>query len=182
MNCRDWEERIALAAGGDLDPESTAETERHLAECGECRGFAQGIAESLALLRVAHEEPIAAGHYTALRAAVMGRLAQQRRPRWTWVWVPAVAAGLAMAAVFLPVRRVEKPRVYMAEVRVPEVAPAPVVPVKAPVRRAQRSHPRQQPRVAPAPQPPAEPLVIKLITDDPDVVIYWIADRKGNAQ
>jgi hypothetical protein len=28
----------------------------------------------------------------------------------------------------------------------------------------------------PKPETPAEPLVVKLITDDPDVVIYWIAD------
>jgi hypothetical protein len=27
-----------------------------------------------------------------------------------------------------------------------------------------------------------EPLVVKLITNDPDVVIYWIADRKGDEE
>jgi hypothetical protein len=28
----------------------------------------------------------------------------------------------------------------------------------------------------PAPQ---EPFVVKLLTDDPDVIIYWIADTRG---
>jgi hypothetical protein len=26
---------------------------------------------------------------------------------------------------------------------------------------------------------PAEPLVVKLLTDDPIVIIYWITDSKG---
>jgi hypothetical protein len=28
-------------------------------------------------------------------------------------------------------------------------------------------------------EPPAERLVVKLLTDDPDVIIYWITDSKG---
>jgi len=27
--------------------------------------------------------------------------------------------------------------------------------------------------------PPAPPLLVKLTTDDPNVIIYWIADQKG---
>jgi hypothetical protein len=28
---------------------------------------------------------------------------------------------------------------------------------------------------------PAEPLVVHMFTDDPDVVIYWIADARGSS-
>jgi len=168
MNCKDWEERIAMSASGDLSPEPRAEVERHLAECGECRGFAQGIEDSLALLRSAHEEAIAAGHYAAVRARVQDRMARERRSAWRrWVWAPAfVAAGLALVGVFLTKRPGERPKVYVAEVR----------------PRAVQRRPRIRRRVAPEPQPPVEPLVIKLITDDPNVVIYWFADGKGEAQ
>jgi hypothetical protein len=40
----------------------------------------------------------------------------------------------------------------------------------APVRRARQVHPAK-----PAP-PPAEPLLVKFLTDDPDIVIYWQID------
>jgi len=182
MNCKDWEERIALSAGGDLSAESRAEVERHLAACAACRAFAQAVQDSLALLQSAHEEPIAAGHYTALRAAVLERLARERRGR-RWAWVPVLAAGLAAAAVFVAVRPAQKPEVTVAELRLPQppvLAPPALRPVVAPVH-ARR--PKLRPAVAtPQPPPEAEPLVVKLITDDPNVVIYWIPDRKGDAQ
>jgi anti-sigma factor RsiW len=184
MNCKDWEERIAMSASGDLSPEPRAEVERHLAECGECRGFAQGIEDSLALLRSAHEEAIAAGHYAAVRARVQDRMARERRSAWRrWVWAPAfVAAGLALVGVFLTKRPGERPKVYVAEVRPRVAQEVPVRPVEPVTPRAVQRRPRIRRRVAPEPQPPVEPLVIKLITDDPNVVIYWFADGKGEAQ
>jgi hypothetical protein len=46
-------------------------------------------------------------------------------------------------------------------------------------RRAAGSLARKAPRDAAVSVPetqPAEPLVVKLLTDDPNVIIYWIAD------
>ena len=37
MNCKDWEERIALQAGGDLTLEEAAAVDHHLADCAQCR-------------------------------------------------------------------------------------------------------------------------------------------------
>ena len=54
MNCAEWEERIALHAGGDLAPGEAAEVERHLAECAGCQVFWSGMRESLAVLREVH--------------------------------------------------------------------------------------------------------------------------------
>jgi anti-sigma factor RsiW len=183
MNCKDWEERIALHAGGDLSAAEGTEVERHLAECAVCRTFASGIEESLDLLRSAHEEPIAAGHYAAVRAAVLARLTQEQKRRrvWRqWIWAPVCAAGLALAAMLLTVRPAHKAKVYVAEVRPPQLLaglapqPTPVAP-HATVRRT-----RVRRVVAPGPPPLNESLVVKLITNDPDVIIYWIADRKGD--
>ena len=92
MRCREWEERIALWAGGDLDDQAV---ERHLQECAECREFAAGLRESLDLLRGAHAEEIPAAAFTAVRARVLARLA---RPWWKRAWVYAAAAVVLLAA------------------------------------------------------------------------------------
>jgi hypothetical protein len=188
MNCKNWEERIALYSGGDPGPTSGADIERHLVECAGCRTFANGIKHGLELLRSAHREPIAAAHFTAVRAGVLARLAQeneQRRPwRW-WLWVPGLTAALAVVAVFLLVRPAETPRVRVAAaVRPSEDAPVPLRPSESVVPRVRVTRVRPHRTVAPVPRMPGppplvEPLVVKLITSDPDIVIYWIADRKG---
>ena len=182
MNCSDWEERIALSASGDLSPALEAEVKQHLAECAGCREFAREMEDSLKLLRSAHEEPIAAGHYAAVRARVLARLERGRSPWRRWVWAAGLAAGLALAGVFVAMRPQEKPKVLVAAVLRLE---APAVPLQqaepvAPRAAEQRRRPRRT--VEPAPPQPVEPLVVKLITNDPDVIIYWIADRKGDAQ
>ena len=51
MNCLDWEERIALYAGGDLTGAEAAEVERHVADCAGCQVFWSGLRETLAELR-----------------------------------------------------------------------------------------------------------------------------------
>ena len=38
-----------------------------------------------------------------------------------------------------------------------------------------------QTEVAPEPSAPAKPLVVKLLTDDPNIVIYWLIDNTGGA-
>jgi anti-sigma factor RsiW len=186
MNCKGWEERIALSASGDLDPAAQAEVRDHLAECAACRGFAGEIEDAMGLLRSAHEEPIAAGHYTAVRTRVLERLARERSPWRRWVWVVALAGAMTVAGVFLAPRKAERPKGPVAVSRQPE---APVVEARVP-ELAAPAEPRAR-KALPAPAPPrrgievaalAEPLVVKLITNDPDVVIYWIADRKGESR
>jgi anti-sigma factor RsiW len=74
MKCSDWEERIALHAGRDLPPAEAAEVERHLRECAGCQVLASGLQQSLALLKEAHHEPLAAAHFLAVRARVVAEL------------------------------------------------------------------------------------------------------------
>jgi anti-sigma factor RsiW len=177
MNCSDWEERIALHAGGDLPPTETAEVERHLRECAGCQVLASGLKQSLAWLKEAHAEPLAAAHFSAVRARVVAELEQKRRPLWRWAWsygLAAVAVALLVMLVLRPGRTPVRRTPVVATNHPPVVvASEPVVP-PPPHRRVAR-------RVVRANVPDTssgEPLIVKLQTDDPNVVIYWIADRK----
>lgn len=222
MNCRAWEEPIALAAGGDLDGPSRLELERHLAECPPCREFARGMAECLASVSQVEVDGIAPAHYAAVRARVLDRLRSEPRGRFAWVWIAAATVALAvLAAWMVPWGRPDPPPPHLALARspaaplpgavpestarsvrrspaaplpgaVPESAarsirgsPAPLLPgaVSASAARSVRRSPAPPlPGAAPRsvrharPARPPEPLLVKIETDNPDVVIYWIAN------
>ena len=180
MNCQEWEERIALYASGDAGAADAGETERHIAGCAECRVFWSGMKQSLEWLREAHREEIAPAHYAAVRARVMAQLLRGRAPWWKQVWVYGVgmAAAVTVAAMTMAVR---------PHANVPPsaaVKPA-VVAIAADAGRGAGSRPGGLPHYGPGRrhrllhhQP--ETLLVKLETDNPDVVIYWIAEKKGD--
>lgn len=180
MNCSEWEERIALYAGGDASPSEAAGVERHLAECVACQVLASGLKQSLELLREAHREPLAEAHFAAVRARVMERLENRRRPWWkrAWVYGPAAAVAAVVLVFLRPVpHQVTKPRASVAIVTpAPTPAPWPAPPPPAVARR----RPVRR-RVTPAPPKvsAAGPEMVKLMTDDPDVVIYWLFEKRG---
>ena len=177
MNCSDWEERIALHAGGDLPSEEAAEVERHLRECAGCQVLASGLKQSLALLKEAHEDPLPAAHFSAVRARVVAELEQARRPMWQWAWSLGLAAALVALLVMLALRPGRTPVAVRSNrsLTVAALSPPGVresVSAPPPHRRVVRR------KVNREPTPQLEPLIVKLQTDDPNVVIYWIADRK----
>ena len=173
MNCMKWEERIASYAGGDA-PQDAKSVERHLAECVECRQFAGGLRENLALLREIHEEPLVPAHFAAVRTGVLGEIERRRATVWRWGWAAGLTTAVLALVVAIPIwRRPELPPPPVLVALASPSAPA-VERVEVPVR----------PRVTLRRVQPAavkmEPLVIKLVTDNPDVVIYWIADKRGD--
>jgi len=203
MNCREWEERIALHAGGDLPPMEAAAVDRHAAECAACQALLSGLRQTADVLRAAHSEPVDSAHYAAVRARVLSELARRRKPRWAYA-VLATAAMLLLVAVWPRARRVVvSPRpqpVPVAQALMPPVSvfggAAPLVRGTPWVRRprpdasgvTRKGGPGGPPQTrgsAPPlqqaePETAAQPLVVKLITDDPDVVIYWISEGKGD--
>jgi hypothetical protein len=174
MSCSDWEERIALYAGGDL---SSAEVERHLRECAGCQLLLSGIRENLGLLREAHGEAIDAAHYAAVRARVLSELQCGRSRGWRHAWVYAmVIAAVLLVAVLKNRGQTGRFPVSAGPVESENVPSVPgLMPGLMPAAPARRRKVRREPIV----QVVAEPIVVKLITDDPDVIIYWITDTKG---
>jgi len=143
----------------------------HVGECEGCRTLAREIranSEALAALR---------GEELAARPFV-----QPRRFR-PWVWGLAAAAALLFGIVFsrTPDRQVAivpevTPLVEQARVE----PPAPTPEIKKRTQVAPRTAPRNRARSEPSTVLPvetaAEPLLVKMLTSDPDVVIYWLID------
>jgi len=179
MNCPEWEERIAAG-----EPDEAAE--RHLAGCAACREFAAEIERAVAVLRAAHAAEIAPAHYAAVRARVWARIGERRRKL---VWRLGLAAAVLIALLYPALERWRAPR-PSAPLRVAgrtpdRAAPATAEPVlraggpvgdRVSARRRATPHSRLQAHSQDLPQPRRQPLLIKLLTDDPNVVIYWIAE------
>jgi hypothetical protein len=201
MNCSQWEEPIALYLGGDLPAAEAAGVERHLAECIACQVLASGLKETLALLKETHQKPIAEAHYAAVRARVLGELRSGRQRRWIWGFAAAAAALLLSVAVWY---RPAKLRVIEIARPMPPRAPELISPPpkQEPLKLAawphhRRARPRAleaaRSRAPEAPEPlklaaqpqspqrpePAESITVRLETSDPDVIIYWITDPRG---
>lgn len=181
MNCTEWEERIALHAGGDLPVGEAVEVERHLGECAGCQVLWSGLRESLETLRAAHradqQDTLGPALFTAVRGRVLAELARRQR-RWVWVWAGNLGAaalalmlGLAMWPRRTPplpqVARAMPPAQTLADARgsVPSRDRKGAIFAQKRQRRAMARETRRRP-----------PLTVKLQTSDPNIVIYWIAD------
>lgn len=79
-----------------------ADERRHLEACGECRAQVEELRESLrGLASVGVPEPSPL-YWEAFRRQVGGRLESEARPaRWSWLWLPGLAAAAAVVAVVL---------------------------------------------------------------------------------
>jgi len=110
--------------------------------------------EILALLRDAHAERIDPAHYSAVRARVISEIQRPRVPWWRF------AAGFATAAAVM-VFAISPPRLQLPPLR----------PMAAAIPPASLERPR-----AAVPRVRREPVTIKLQTNYPNIVIYWIAD------
>jgi hypothetical protein len=165
MKCSGWEVEIA----GEAESEAL---QRHLLQCARCRQFAQEVSANREALEAFAFDPAS---LMVVRNRVMDALHAPRRARVGWIWPAAVAACLAILCGSLAMLRFAIP-----------ARPKPVVALARPpifpqVAEAPPPHPIHQRRALTAAHANREPLVIKMLTDDPDVVIIWIADQKGNA-
>jgi len=126
--------------------------EEHLLECAECRALDRDVAANGLVLE-------------ALRNEELPRIEVKiPRPR-RYAWLAVAAAAGFLIALLVPAHK--------RPVASPEPSAAPFV----------EAEPQEQ-----APQPPVreavarrpeklEPLKIKMLTPDPDVVIYWLIDN-----
>ena len=170
MNCADWEQRIALHAGGDAAPEEAVRVERHLSECPGCQRFWVEMRDSLSEWREFHGALPETAHFTALRTRVLAEIESSRRPRWRFAWVPALAAAtMAIAVAVWPGRQPAIPDPPRMMASIPEA------PLVIPVKAARLPRPEKIRRAA-SPRVAHEPVTIQLQTPDPNIVIYWITE------
>jgi hypothetical protein len=168
MTCNDWEFEIAS------ESENAALVE-HLKECASCREFAQEIAANRAVLASLAVDDAA---LDAVRSRVLGKL--RRRTVRAWAWAAAAClAVLGIAASLWIARGPVAPPPAVTAKAPPAVIPAPVNAAIRAVRPSKRAHSRRL--VARRVDAPSEPLVVKMLTDDPNIVIVWLIDKKGDS-
>jgi hypothetical protein len=90
------------------------------------------------------------------------------RPRMRWEWALVAAASIVMAIGLRHGKPPEKPPERTAAAKIGR--PTRTAAVMAPAKRVRKK------------RPPAEPLRVKMFTSDPDVVIYWIVDKKEGSE
>jgi hypothetical protein len=176
MTCQDCELLLAME-------ESSAELDRHLGECAECRTLAAELAANSDALREMATEAM-----PSVRGAVLAEVRAQnaRRNVVRWGWALAAAAALVIA---IGVSRMRTPVATLPTVaKMQPTVEAPVVrqPVHVAASRLRverRLERRRQPeRLAPQQPERLEALKVKMLTSDPDVVIYWLVEPKEGSE
>jgi hypothetical protein len=119
--------------------------------------------------------------YAEVRSRVLGEIRRRRLVRTAMYAAAAAVVILACGLWAWRISRVEPAPPAVARVLTP--AP-PALEAPTPITALPVRHPARRVRPRPAPEPkreePVEPLLVKLETPDPDVVIYWIVEGKGD--
>jgi anti-sigma factor RsiW len=183
MSCEKFEQLIALYVEGDLPETEAHVVARHLDECASCREFAAGIEETQAALKDLRLEHVGGAVFAEVREQVLREIPAIGSARlWPKFAIAAALAAALMAGLLWRVLAPAQPvQLQAAAPLVPAAPPA----VEVAARRTPVHHrggarsARVAHRVKPAPVFKSEPLVVKMLTDDPHVVIYWLVDQNG---
>jgi len=177
MSCTRWETGVALYAGSDLPAADAAPAEAHLAGCAACRALLDELRAEQSLLADLRDEPLADAMVARVRHNVLARVSVPRRAPWGWRLAFAAAVVLAVVLAW-PRHRPAKP-VHVAAAQPERAIPAPAIPAPvAPVRVVPARHHAVR-RHLPAPAiERSEPLLVQFVTNNPDIVIYWLVDQK----
>ncbi len=189
MNCADFERLIALDAEGDLPKQMAANVSAHLRTCRQCQEFAVKLETSQTLLKELGQEAPDEATLQEVRRAVLNRLPSEPDSKSFPVW--RLAFGAAVVAILI---------LTVPALRRPSRTPSPGIIAKTQVQltgEAMRQSPALPPRASAQgskgarvvkPRKPLsgplyarakrqpEPLMVKLLTDNPKVVIYWQID------
>lgn len=189
MNCADSERLIALDVEGDLPKHQAGGVSQHLRNCPHCREFAEKLRASQTFLKeLAHEAPDAV-LLQEVRVGVLNRLSTEAAPSifpvWRFAFGAAVVAMLAFAAIMWrrpapappgPVTAMVQPSAATQAMR-KVTASAPTSPARNPERARAAATGKSFAGSLPAlARRRPEPLMVKLYTDNPNVVIYWQVD------
>ena len=205
MSCTQYRRDIALLVGAELDAARRRFLTAHLDECPACRAFADELGATHALLRelaAVEADPALAA---AVRARVMLDLREQqqdrsRLARAAWRWLAGATAAAVILVVASLAVRAGRPGGRTLDAR---AAHAPIATATPEHDRGEATQgaagarqlagavtaaaPSPAPRQRRTPgggsasairAPAAEQAVIKILTDDPEVVIYCIVDER----
>ena len=174
MTCAKFEPLIALYVESDLAEREQRLVEAHLKTCAVCREFAADICDSQTALKELRMDFVEESALHEVRAEVLNQLSI---PRKTVAWSKYAIAAMLFVGLWAG---------WLWRTR-PAATPdlQPVAALIAPPPQAM-APPPQRPRTRvvrhrrpPAPTFQSEPLVVKMITDDPQVVIYWLVSQNG---
>jgi hypothetical protein len=175
MKCTEWQAEIALHAGRDLPSADVPRVERHVAECADCRALLADLRAEQSAIAQLRDDPLEDAMLAEVRRRVLQEIDVGRRAALVPLfWKLSLAAALVLAVLLAwpkhhpaakpePLARAERPQY------IPPPAPAPSV---------ARHHRARTHRRAPSAQPSAEPLLVQFLSNDPNIVIYWIVDPK----
>jgi len=199
MSCHELEGLIALHVEADLGETERRRVESHLRMCLACQSLADELRESQTIFKSIRQDVADQSALSSVRTRVLVNIADMEsrslfeRMFWGGFRQKATFAGIAAllvggAALWFSLGRdipsgpvedtVVVVRVPMRETQVEQVdkEPAPSPPPK-PVVRPPRRH---RPRPVVVPSEPQPQVTIRLLTDDPNVIIYWLGDEKGD--
>jgi hypothetical protein len=197
MKCSYSENDLALFAGNDLEPAKMDEIDAHLPLCETCRQLVQDLRETELLFRSARQDTVNAAALGRVRGNVLEQLAL-RSVRTSWGrWVYALAGvGFAVVVCIGLWSSLPRENVTVISTAVPEplprlpVSPAPSVSstdsdvrptVSAPRVKPVRRHPQRETREETPSSESSTEIAVKLLTDDPNIIIYWLVDQKGGS-
>ena len=168
----------------------------HLTACARCREFAEGLRASQATLRSLGAELVDVEALQLVRARVLSHIAASRLVTpggrvWP-CWRVATAAAFGGLLILMGVSRLHRHSRPPAP-----AAPREVAAIEKPAFEGSIANATRTPRQAAVTKAPVvrrrirrnkdlvagarsiqqrQPLVVKLLTDDPNVVIYWLVD------
>jgi anti-sigma factor RsiW len=198
MKCTHSPEELASYAGGDLSREDRVRLDRHLDDCADCRAELTLLRDTVSEVRSLRDDIVARECLLGLRDRVRTEIAARPWPGWAVAlerlalagfrspWTVAGAVGLVAVGAF---------SLWLALPPDVEVEPAPVAALveAPPIPEVTVPDPLPEPERAAALEPedsvPAEPstaaspdagadrqVLVKLLTDNPNVVIYWVVE------
>lgn len=138
------------------DEQQSPEIEAHLKKCAPCRMFAHDLRANLEALSELRDEPLPIAPVRTWRP-------------WAIAAAAAILLGIGLAHYWPSTASIPQPNIASIRPPLARVAAAPPMPV-----------PRRRRASPPKPREEQQALFVKMETDDPEVVIYWLVEpEKG---